>query len=169
MRRLALLPLLLLTSSCGDLLALHTLQLPSDRVTEPALEGRWENDNMAFTVQPSAGLYYVHLVGKRDPSEPRDYHVRLVELNGVRFADLLWTEALGHMVARLTVSGAELRVAFWDSKWLRDRVPHEEADVNNNAKQSVLTAPTARLRALVSQYAKDPRAYDPQELVFHRR
>ena len=40
----------------------------------------------------------------------------------------------GHLIVhRVRVTGGQMHLAFFDSKWLRDRVPNEEADVNNGA------------------------------------
>jgi len=157
------------TSGCGDLLSLHALHTPRDRILDPAIEGRWENDDQLLTVQRSGDLYQVKLQSRSDPAgEPRDYHVHLVEIAGVRFADVLWTEAVGHMILRVRLRDGQLHLAFFDSKWLRDRVPHAEADVNNGATQAVLTEPTPQLRALVARYAREPGAYDARELVYRR-
>jgi hypothetical protein len=51
---------------------------------------------------------------------------------------------------------------------LRDRVPHEEADVNNGAHAAVWTAPTRQLRAVVAKYVQEPKAYDSVEPVYRR-
>ena len=166
---LAVLALALVACGCGDLLSLHALHTAQDRVFDPAIEGRWENDDQLLTVERTGDLYQAKLQSRREPeTEPRDYHVHLVDIAGVRFANVLWTEAVGHMIVRVRVADGQMHLAFFDSKWLRDRVPHEEADVNNGAKQAVLTLPTPRLRALVAKYAREPGAYDARELVYRR-
>jgi len=72
------------------------------------------------------------------------------------------------MIVRVRVADGQLHVAFFDSKWLRDRVPHEEADGNYGGHQAVWTAATRQLRAVVAKYAQEPRAYDSDELVYRR-
>jgi hypothetical protein len=72
------------------------------------------------------------------------------------------------MILRVRLTEGQMRLAFFDSKWLRDRVPHEEADGNYNSHQAVWTAPTRQLRAVVAKYAQEPRAYDSDELVYRR-
>jgi len=171
-RTARLLPVLVLpilfTTGCGDLLSLHALYTPQDRVMDSAIEGRWVSDKQLLQVERDGDLYRVELKPKNEPAESRDYRVNLVDLGGVRFADVLWTEAVGHMILRVRVTEGQLHLAFFDSKWLRDRVPHEEADMNNGAKQAIWIAPTRQLRAVVKKYAQEPRAYDSDELVYSR-
>jgi len=157
-----------LTTGCGDLLSLHTLHLPQERVFDAALEGRWENDDDVLTVERAGDSYKVTLQSKQHPEESSKYEVYLVDLGGERFADILWTEAVGHMFLKTVVAGDQLRLTFLDSQWLRDRVPHEEADMDGGRKQAVLTARTGQLRDMVAKFAREPRAYDDHEQVYRR-
>jgi len=59
-------------------------------------------------------------------------------------------------------------LAFFDSEWLRARVPHEEADLQDARKQAVLTASTPQLRRMLAKYAREPRAFDAQEHVWRK-
>lgn len=159
-RNLAILSATLFMTGCGDLLSLHALYTNQDHVFDSALEGRWEDDDDLLTVERAADGYNVILQSKKDPSEPAKYQVRLVDLAGVRFADLLPEDQIGHMFLKVAVTGGQLRVAFLDSEWLRQRVRHEEADIENGRKRAVLTLPTPELRRLVAKYAAEPKAYD---------
>lgn len=76
-------------------------------------------------------------------------------------------DGIGHMFLRVRVAEGRLRIAFFDSKWLLERIPHEEAEVSKGTKQAVLTASTPQLRKLVEQFAMEPKAYD-EETVFQR-
>jgi hypothetical protein len=154
-------------AGCGDLLSLHALYTAQDRVFDAGLEGRWENEDVRLLVQREGDLYNVTWQS-RNPSESAKYEVHLVDINGVRFADALWVDAIGHMFLRVRVTEGRLHLAFFDSKWLRQRIPHEEADVDQGKKQAVLTAGTSQLRELVGRFAREPEAYDDNELVFRR-
>ena len=158
----------LLVTGCGDLLSLHALYTSQDRVFDAELEGRWENEDDRLLVQREGDLYNVTSQSKKNPSDSAKYEVHLVDINGVRFADVLWVEAIGHMILRVRVTEGPLHLAFFDSKWLRQRISHEEADVDQGKKQAVLTAGTSQLRKLVGRFAREPKAYDEQELVFRR-
>ncbi len=158
----------LFCAGCGDLLSLHALSTPQDRITDSAIEGRWENDKQILEVERSGDTYRAKLTPKNEPAEARDYTVQLADLGGVRFADVLWTEAIGHMIMRVRIADNQLHLAFFDSKWLRDRVPHEEADGNNGSHQAVWIAPTRQVRSVVAKYAQESRAYDNDELVYRR-
>jgi hypothetical protein len=70
------------------------------------------------------------------------------------------------MFLKARVAEGQLRVAFLDSEWLRQRVPHEEAEVAKGKKQAV-PAGTPQLGKLVERYASEPKAYQ-EEIVFHR-
>ena len=164
---LAFLGAALLLAGCGDLLSLHPLCTGGDRVFDAALEGRWETEDDLLLVNRAGDAYEAILQSKKNPSEQVKYEVRLVDIKGIRFADIIPTDAIGHMIVKLSGTEAQLRIAFFDSKWLRQRVPHEEVAVAKNNRQAVLTARTPQLRNLVGQYASEPRAYD-DEVVFRR-
>ena len=50
---------------------------------------------------------------------------------------------------------------------MRDRIPHEDAEVEHGKTRAVLTVSTARVRELVGRFASEPEAYD-NELVYRR-
>lgn len=170
MRRLGLAVLLVTTvlmTACGDLVSLHSLYTAQDRVFDPALEGKWETDNKRLLMAPNGDAHKAMLQDKHDPSDAARYEVHLVDIKGVRFADLRQEDTIGHMFVRVRVGNGQLRLAFLDTKWLRDRIPHEDADVGAGNTRAVLTAPTPKLRELVGRFAAEPRAYD-DDLVFRQ-
>ncbi len=157
----------LLTPGCGDLLSLHPLYSEQDGVFGTTLEGRWESDDDLLFVDRADDAYEVTLQSKKNPSEQSKYEARLVDIGSIRFADLLSMDAVGHMFLKVRVAEGQLRIAFFDSEWLRQRIPHEESELAKGKKQAVLTARTPQLRKLVEQYASEPKAYE-KEMVFHR-
>ncbi|MBK5260263.1 MAG: hypothetical protein JJE51_11760 [Thermoanaerobaculia bacterium] len=165
---LALVAATLLVTGCGELLSLHALYTAQDRVFDARLEGQWESEGVRLLVQREGDLYNVTWQSKKDPSDFAKYEVHLVDINGVRFADALWVDAIGHMFLRVRVTEGQLHLAFLDSEWLRSRTSHEEADVDQGRKQAVLTVGTSQLRKVVGRFAREPKAYDEKELVFGR-
>jgi hypothetical protein len=158
----------LFIAGCGDLLSLHPLYTEQDRVLDAALEGRWEDNDNLLTVTRDGAAYEVTFQSKGTPEERQQYEMRLVDIAGVRMADLLPRSGiLGHMFVRVRVSGGELRIAFFDSAWLRERLPHENVGVARGNQQAVLIVPTAKLRKLVTRYAAHPQAFG-DELVYRR-
>src|SRR5262245_57955387 len=127
----ALLGAAFLTAGCGDLLSLHALYTAHDNVVDPSLEGAWESKENRLIIQRGADFYEVRMEPKEEPAEATKYEVRLVNLGGVRFADLLAQDMVGHMFLKVRVTGDQLAFAFFDSQWLRKRIPHEEADLVN--------------------------------------
>ena len=157
-----------LTSACGDLLSLHPLYDKSDTLVDPALEGRWEDDDDVLLVERDGNGYRATLQSKRDASESQKYEVRLVNIDGVRFADLLWEDSIGHMFVRTRVSNSELRLSFFDSEWLRKRITHEESEVDGGRTRAVVTTRTPQLKRMVAKYAREPKAYDEHDVVYRR-
>jgi hypothetical protein len=164
---LSLLGSCIFLAGCGDLLSLYALYTPSTAVFDAAYEGKWENKDNTLTVQRSEDRYEVTLLAKYQGGEPGKFEMHFVDLHGVRFADLLPEDHIGHMILKVRVEGQRLHLAFLDSDWLRAHVPHEQADIDHNRKQAVLIQRTPQLQKLVDKYALEERAYDT-EVVFDR-
>ncbi len=165
----AALGLALLTTGCGDLISLHPLYMPDERLLDPAIEGRWEDEEAVLTLKRDGNGYAATFRAKTPATaEEQEYEVRLVDIAGVRMADIILTGGeIGHMFVRVRVQDTELRFAFLDSPWVRQRLPHEVAEVARGNTLAVLVAPTAELRKQVEKYAQVPEAYD-EELVYRR-
>ena len=166
-RVFTLLAISLLLCGCGDLLSLHGLYTSGGTLLEPALEGQWINDTDRLTVSREGTVYQVSLQPLRNPSHESKFELRIVDINGTRFADIIPDEGFGHMFLKVQLSVGQLRVAFFDSDWLRQRIPHEDADETGGKKQAVWTARTPELRKVVEKYASEPRAFG-EEIVFRR-
>ncbi len=150
---------------CGDLLTLHALYTKDTQVFDPSIEGKWENADNSIVVTRMGDFYQVLLQGKPAHSEPTKFELHLLDVQGVRFADLEAADQIGHMILRVRHAGGQLQVAFMDSKWLLETVPHDDADIELGRKQAILTVPTPELKKLVAKYAREEKAYD-KEIVF---
>jgi hypothetical protein len=155
------------TTGCGDLLTLHALYTKQDQVFDPAIEGLWESKDDLLMVKRSEEGYEVALQAKGINVAPSRYEAHLTEIGGVRFADLLPDEHIGHMIVRVRSEAGALKLAFLDSQWLRDRVQHENAETEDSDTQAVLTLRTPQLKNVVAKYATENRAYD-EEVEFTR-
>lgn len=148
------------STGCGDLLSLHALQTTQSQVWDPAIEGRWENEDNSLQVKRVDDAYQVELRSKKDPGEePSSMEMHLTDVAGVRFADVLPKDQIGHMILRVRLTQGQLRVDFFDSPWLRQQVPHDEADTENRHQQAMLVQSTPALRKLVAKFAREPKAY----------
>src|SRR5579872_4650100 len=147
---------------CGDLLTLHALYTKDTQVFDPSIEGKWENADNSMVVSRNGDHYEVLLQAKPVHGEPTKFELHLLDIQGVRFADLEAADQIGHMLLRVRTAGGQLQVAFMDSKWLRDAVPHDDADIELGRKQAILTVPTPELKKLVAKYAREERAYDKE-------
>ena len=136
---------------------------------DPAIEGRWADDDAQLLVERADDRYVATYQDKKDSSELIKYEVHLVDLGGVRLADVIRKDGIvGHFFMRVRVTGGELHLAFMDSDWFRGQVAHEEADVDGGSKQAMLTMSTVELRKMVARFAREPKAYDTHEVVFRR-
>jgi hypothetical protein len=169
MRRIAAFVILtaLLGTGCGDLLSLHPLYTDQDRVFDTKFEGRWENDDEFVLVTRRDSAYIVTLQSKTDASDKSEFEAVLVDVKGIRFVDLIPQDGVGHMFLKARVADNRLLLAFFDSEWLRRRIPHEDVEMAGGKKQAMLTGRTPQVRKLVEQYAMEPKAYD-DEIVLRR-
>jgi hypothetical protein len=156
-----------LLAGCGDLLSLHALYTKSDQVFDPALEGKWQSADNSMSVKRQGDIYEVLLQSLPPTGEPTKFELHLMDIRGVRFADLEAADQIGHMILKVRLLDRKLHVAFLDSEWLRQQVPHDQADIELGRKQAMLTVGTPQLKALVAKYAMEDRAYD-KEIVFTR-
>jgi hypothetical protein len=152
---------------CGDLLSLHALYTKETQVFDPSIEGKWQNADNSMVVTRMGDFYEVLLQACPAHGEPTKFEMHLLDIQGIRFADLEGADQIGHMILRVRQSGGQLQVAFMDSKWLRETVPHDDADIERGSKQSILTVPTPQVRNLVAKYAREEESYD-KEIVFSR-
>src|SRR5713226_6074751 len=118
MTMLAVFAVALLTIGCGDLLSLHPLYTEKDRVFDTTLEGRWEADDDLLSVDRAGDAYEVTMQSKKNPSERSKYEARLTDIGGIRLADVLPMDVVGHMFLKVRVAQGQLRIAFFDSEWL---------------------------------------------------
>jgi hypothetical protein len=152
---------------CGDLLSLHALYTKQTEVFDPSVEGKWQNADNSMVVTRMRDFYEVLLEGRPAHGEPTKFEMHLLDIQGVRFADLEGADQIGHMILRVRHEGAKLQVAFMDSKWLRETVPHDDADIERGNKQAILTVPTPQVRNLVAKYAQEEKSFD-KEIFFSR-
>ncbi len=157
----------LFLAGCGDLLTLHSLYTPNTAIFDAAYEGIWQNKDDKLQVRRAEDRYEVLLTPTYKDAETSKFEMHLIDLHGVRFADLLPEDHLGHMILRVKIEGDHLHLAFFDSDWLRSKVPHDQADIDHARKQAVLTQSTPELQKIVRRFALEERAYDT-EVVFDR-
>jgi hypothetical protein len=157
----------ILLTGCGDLLTLHALYTKADQVFDPAIEGKWESTDNVMSIRRDGDRYEVILQSRPPSAESTKFELHLMEIRGVRLADLEAADQIGHMILRVRLTDGKLHVAFLDSEWLRQRVPHDEADIEFGLKQAILTQQNPQLKSLVAKYALEDRAYDT-EIVFAR-
>jgi hypothetical protein len=161
-------------TGCFELPSLHALYTAEDHVLDPALEGRWENNDAQLVVEREGDFYtatWTWMAGVvEEPSVPINITARLLDLGGVRLADVfVGAHGIGHHCFHVQVTDGELHLESFDSKWLLQRISHAEADLDNGKTMAVLITRTSSLRKLVGRWARDPQAFDARnELIFRR-
>jgi len=169
----------LLLTGCFDVPSIHPLFTEGDLMFEPALVGIWTDKNGELLVVRQSGqekAYKVLHVSGKDLSAMGKYDVYLAQLGEFRFLDILPEENSeyipSHYFASLRLEKEQMRIAFPDSKWLRQQIIEARAPAHTllprRDQKMVLTAPTRELQQMIRKYAAEPKAYDKGGLEFRR-
>jgi hypothetical protein len=185
----------LLTGGCFSMqTAVHPWLDQHDALAVPALAGTWleEGDDEPTTLRiapldasaasEKGGPAYELTVLKKDRPAQGSLALTLGRLDGVLYWDLtplplsetadLWdAHVMGlHSLARLTVEGDRLEVAFLDPDWVKQALAEGALDAEHLVVDdvSLLTGETADLQRLVSEHAADDEAFG-RPAVFARR
>jgi hypothetical protein len=154
----------LLMTGCGSMVSISPLYSDGNAIQEPGLVGTWQagDGDDILVIRPADNkAYQVLYTSMKDASPTMLFQVRLVELQGVRFADVMrntagWTIP-GHCFAKVALAGDTLKFSFLDSDWLKEQIQGLK-----QGELTVLPDSTASLQQMVSKYANEPRALDAE-------
>src|SRR6185295_16027176 len=96
-RILAVIAASLAGSGCGDLLSLHALYTAKDQVLDPAIEALLADQYSWLMLERENSGYRLTITSNRDKKEITKFEAHLVDIAGVRFADIIPNEGIGHM------------------------------------------------------------------------
>src|ERR1035437_725225 len=114
----------LMCTGCSDLISLHPFVTDKDAVQDPRLAGVWVEDEAMFVVRPDGNGYTI-AYSEKDSANTYKLKAKMFKAGEARILDLTPAEDDGFRIAahtplRVWVEAATLRMAFLDSKWLRD-------------------------------------------------
>ncbi len=159
----------LLMTGCGSVVSNSPLYSDENVVQDAGLIGTWQvsdSDDILVVRQADTQAYKVLYTSMKDSAPTMLFEVRLVDLQGARFADLErdtsgWTIP-GHSFAKVARAGDTLTLSFLDSDWLKQEIMNERPAATGLTRGELMVLPdsTASLQQMERKYANEPRAWD---------
>ncbi len=161
----------------GCVPTLNSLFTSKDVTYDPALEGKWQNANTMWTIQPfdaKGGRYRLHTEMKDQP--PAEWHATLGTIGTNRFLELLPQRPKeihpksfygGHFIQlrsfwKVALAGDTLTLTSMSTQWLETMLKQNKVTIKYEKQEGgmlFLTASTQELQDFVAKYADDPGAF----------
>jgi hypothetical protein len=156
----------LLCAGCSEMISLHPFVADGEAVQDARLPGVWvdgnDSDNPMFVVRQDGSGYSIN---HSDKSSPAVYKLKakMLKVGDVRILDLTPAEEdafqiAAHTPMRVWTEGATLRMAFLDSKWLREKASAQLA-TQQAGDRLLITSPQEDVTRFLLTYGGDDRAY----------
>jgi hypothetical protein len=152
----------LMCTGCSELISLHPFVTDKDAALDARLPGVWVDDDDLYIVRQDGNGYAISYSDKKS-SAVYKLRANLLKLGEARILDLTPAEEdafqiAAHTPLRVWVEGATLRMAFLDSKWLREHASAELA-AQELDKRLLITSPQEDVTRFLPTYGADDRAY----------
>jgi hypothetical protein len=156
----------LMCAGCSEMIALHPFVADGEAVQDARLLGVWvdgsgDKEPMYIVRQDGNG----YTIGRSDNDSPAIYKLKatMLKVGDARILDLTPADedafqVAAHTPLRVWMDGATLRMAFLDSKWLRDHASAELA-VQPAGDRLLITSPQEEVTRFLLTYGGDDRAY----------
>ena len=164
-------------ASGGCVPTLNSLFTGKDVAYDPALEGKWQNAEATWTIQPydaRGGRYRLRTEMKDQP--PAEWDATLGNIGTNRFLELLprrpneihqKTFYGGHFIRlrsfwKVALDGDTLTLTSMSSQWLEAMLKQNKVTIKHEKPEGgilFLTASTQELQDFVAKYADDPGAF----------
>jgi hypothetical protein len=152
----------LMCTGCSEMISLHPFVADGDAIQDARLPGVWlDGDNPMYIVRQDGNGY---TISHSDKSSPAVYKLKAMMLKAgdARILDLTPAEEdafqiAAHTPLRVWIEGATLRVAFLDSKWLREKASAQLA--TQAGDRLLITSPQEDVTRFLLTYGGDDRAY----------
>ena len=156
-------------TGCSSLVSLNPFVTDKEAVMDPALLGVWTNENgkETYLVRQDGTGYSIRYFP--DSSDSYHFKARLMVADGVRLLDLVSANEDSfqinvHTPVCVWTEGSKLRVAFLESRWLKEQASKQLPTVPTNDR-TLITAPSEAVRSFLVKVGADPKACDePEEL-----
>jgi hypothetical protein len=144
------------------MISLHPFVADSEAVQDARLPGVWlDGDDSMYIVRPDGNGY---TISQSDKSSPAIYKLKakMLKVGDARILDLTPAEEdafqiAAHTPLRVWIEGATLRMAFLDSKWLRENASAQL--VTQPGDRLLITSPQEDVTRFLLTYGGDDRAY----------
>jgi hypothetical protein len=152
----------LMCTGCSELISLHPFVTDKDAALDARLPGVWVDDDDLYIVRQDGNGYAISYSDKKS-SAVYKLKANLLKVGEARILDLTPAEEdafqiAAHTPLRVWVEGATLRMAFLDSKWLREHASAELA-AQELDKRLLITSPQEDVTRFLPTYGADDRAY----------
>jgi hypothetical protein len=156
----------LMCTGCSDMISLHPFVTDGEAVQDARLLGVWvdgSGDKEPIYIIRQDGNGYT--IGRSDNDSPAIYKLKakMLKVGDARILDLTPADEdafqiAAHTPLRVWLEGATLRMAFLDSKWLRDHASAELA-VEQMGDRLLIMSPQENVTRFLMTYGGDERAY----------
>jgi hypothetical protein len=152
----------LMCTGCSEMISLHPFVADGEAVQDARLPGVWlDGDNPMYIVRPDGNGY---TISQSDKSSPVIYKLKakMLGVGDARILDLTPADEdpfqiAAHSPLRVWIEGATLRMAFLDSKWLREKASAQLA--TQAGDRLLITSPQEDVTRFLLTYGGDDRAY----------
>ena len=152
----------LMCTGCSEMISLHPFVTDGEAVQDPQLPGVWvdgsDSDNPTFIVRQDSNGY---TISHSDKSSPAVYKLKakMLKVGDARILDLTPAEEdafqiAAHTPMRVWMEGATLRMAFLDSKWLREKAAAQLA-TQPEGDRLLIVSPQADVTRFLLTYGGD--------------
>jgi hypothetical protein len=144
------------------MISLHPFVADGDAIQDAGLPGVWlDGDDPMYIVRPDGNGYTISLSDKSSPAVYK-LKAKMLKVGDARILDLTPADEdafqiAAHTPLRVWIEGATLRVAYLDSKWLREKAAAQLA--TQAGDRLLITSPQEDVTRFLLTYGGDDRAY----------
>lgn len=153
----------MLMTGCSSLVSLNPFVTDKDAVLDNALAGVWTGDNGGeiYVIRRDGAGYAIAYMDQS--SQVIEFQARLMKAGEVELLDLVSTnqdpfQIPVHHVVRVWPTGNSLRMAFLDTGWLKQQTARQLTTTTTDDRL-LITAPGEAVRAFLTKFGADERAY----------
>ena len=152
----------LMCTGCSEMISLHPFVADGEAVQDARLPGVWlDGDDSMYVVRQNGNGY---IISQSDKSSPAIYKLKakMLKVGDARILDLTPADEdafqiAAHTPLRVWMEGATLRLAFLDSKWLREKASAQLA--TQAGDRLLITSPQEDVTRFLLTYGGDDHAY----------
>jgi hypothetical protein len=152
----------LMCTGCSELISLHPFVTDKEAALDARLLGVWTDDDDVYIVRQDGNGY---AISHSDQKSSAVYKLKaaMLKVGEARILDLTPADedafqVAAHTPLRVWVEGGTARMAYLDSKWLKEHASAELA-VDKAGDRLLITAPQEAVTRFLLTYGGDDRAF----------